>query len=36
MAWAITYPLGFLELWCVWEVVCIEPSAVKAFLLLNM
>lgn len=36
MAWAITYPLGFLELWGVWEVVYIEPSAVKAFSLLNM
>lgn len=36
MAQTITYPLGFSELWGAWKPVYIEPSAVKAFSLLNM
>lgn len=35
MARAITHPLGFSELWGAWKPVHTEPSAVKAFSLLN-
>lgn len=36
MAQTATHPLGFSELWGAWKLVYIEPSAVKAFSLLNM